>query len=243
MPAKRVQGKRVHGSKLKKGVITKLQKQVKHLVALEKGAVINTAHSIGATSIVSSGTVVYLNPVIPNTLVDEPQALGSNPTYKCFYRTYHLRMIVQQLGQITATIAQNNPSVRIIIFQDWANLKALPAVSDVLLTATIDGHYNEANSDRFKIKYDRIFNLTLGGAYPVGLAGTTFGSNGVSHAFSKNIRFAKNKRVEYVTATGGVADSSKGQLFMITINDVQSAGSNTNALKYILEGRMTIEAV
>lgn len=232
--------------KRKSGVtLKKVAKQVKHLVKLEQNALCQDQMDVASTAIVNGGTISYLVPTVPLTLVDNPAGLSTTgqTSYKCVFTKFQIYIRLTSVGQITAQVAQNNPIVRIIIFQDWANQGALPTVSQVLGAAIIEGAQAQLNNKRFTIKYDKTHQIKLGDAYPVGLAGTVFGNNGAIVEVRKTIKLARNKTIEYVAAGSAVADAQKGQLFLLMITDSLSQTSNVSATSYSAKFNLHYEAL
>lgn len=202
-------------AKGKTTTIKKLTKDVKHLKALERGAIIYDNYVSGSLVPTTAGLITYIHPALNADLVELPNAIGDDATYKMFYKRIDVRMQLQgaNLGGVSTG---DGATIRCIYYQDMANKSALAGVTDVLLTASYLSPINQKNQKRFKILSDKTYtlnsayydpNIGIGGPAPIVL-NTQF-----------HHKFNNNKQIEYVTLGGTVAACQIGQIFLLLICD------------------------
>lgn len=138
-------------------------------------------------------------------------------------------------GQAVLEAALNNPGAlndkaqlgRVILLWDMQPNGALPAVTDVLLTADSRSHLNPNNRDRFKVIWDK--QWAFGSMYV-----DTTATQAVSFAsglINAPVKYFKKLRQEVIFnagSAGTVADINSGALILLTIG-TQAAGTNTDA--------------
>ncbi|HUD44668.1 MAG TPA: hypothetical protein VMR41_03955, partial [Patescibacteria group bacterium] len=194
---------------------TKLKKEVKHLVKVNKmttnwddDATIGTA--FGPTT--STGAVKGLNMEI---------GLAVDPTDGTEAYCLDKKM------DMTLWLSNVNPTgidanVRIILFRDTANLQAEPAVTDVLQVDNIFSPYDYVNLNRFRIIYDKIHHLQPN-------VNQASGANSVCSKFIRIHKKFKDVKMSYVGNSGTVTDCQKNQLFILCITDTPgSSGVNVS---------------
>jgi len=199
-------------------------KQVKHLVALERNALAYDTVTLSAVTQSSTGTVVYLAPSLPASIVSLPQvASGDNLSYKLAYNWFDFRATFTMAGTSSETTTATTILFRYMIVQDWANKGANPAVTDILYAADINSPLNQLNKKRFTVKYDKIIRVPVD-AVLYDSSGFTRVVMGNQIHVHKRIKLSKNKAIEYIGAAGTVADAQKGQLFQVCLTDNLSSG-------------------
>lgn len=104
----------------------------------------------------------------------------------------------------------------VIIVYDRRPRGALPAVTDILDTASSQSMNKDANSGRFQIVRRWDFDL-------VGNT-TTFESNTV-HSFDQYVDLKGRKCVYEAAGTGAIGDISEGALYLVTVGN-QAAGTS-----------------
>lgn len=208
----------------KKGTTLKrVAKQVKHLVALERSAIAIENDLSALTNFATAGLVQAMFLTVGTSLKGEPQELASNTSIKCNYLDVDFRYSVFNGGILNNSTGYTtivSPVVRVIVFQDWANKQALPAVTDVLLSASVNSPYKYVNKARFQIKYDRLHTINIDNG---SVTAPGYITQGQSH--HTKIRFAKNRMIEYVGENGDVGDNQKGQVYVLWIADRINAGA------------------
>lgn len=218
---KRKQGKPTIAKK-----VATLSKQVKHLVVLEKEAMAYETDTRTAQGIAQAGAVVYLFVNVPVAMVNEPDYLATNRSIKANYLHMTYRYTISNgafngLNSSAAYSAITSPTIRVIVFQDWGNEQALPAVTDVLLTANVNAPYNKLNNKRFTIKYDKTHCINI----HQGITTTGGYITEVQHHVAR-IKFAKNRTIEYITGGNTIAAASRGQVFTLYVTDTANAGTS-----------------
>lgn len=159
------------------------------------------ASTVASTDILTAGVII---PISGNVFQgdDIGQRSGDVITPK---------MLTFRLLAQASTATFTSFSVRCIIFQDTINNGALPAVTDVLNTASPTSVYNSVNAqqNRFKICYDKVFAVV-----------------GQTSATRVNIvKFIPMKgKIHYIATTGNTAGSGKNALFALFITENSQAG-------------------
>ncbi len=106
------------------------------------------------TAMASAGAIANASLVLIPQGVTESTRVGR----KCVLRRL---MFKGQLIQPTGTnLAASGAKGRVIVYQDKQTNGATAAVTDILDTASVNSFRNLANSGRFKILYDKTFNMS-----------------------------------------------------------------------------------
>lgn len=108
---------------------------------------------------------------------------------------------------------------RIIIFSDSMNTGVLPAVTDVLLSASPTSGYNPVNllNKRFKIYVDDKLPIVTTSA---------------AGAHLKHYQFRLNKKICYLNTTFATASNGKDSFWCLTIADTVAVGATRNVLAF-----------
>jgi len=152
---------------------------------------------------------------ITNNITNSTTGLSDRVGLKIIARTLEWKF------QATINTLATSDRVRLIIFADTTNQNALPSVSDVLSTASVQSFINQPNliNGRIKILLDRTFQLNTAGnagcfatgkiklgAWPVYYAGgTNYGRNNIffleiSDTPTNLATFAFNSEVRFTDA-------------------------------------------
>ncbi len=104
------------------------------------------------------------------SLVVIPEGNGENERIgrKLNIKKIQLRGSIQIPSTTVVTTAHNR--VRIVLYQDTQTNGAAATVLGVLETATVDSFRNLANSGRFKVLYDKVFNMNFTAGNGTGMA-------------------------------------------------------------------------
>jgi len=121
---------------------------------------------------------------------------------------------IQIRGSAVAAATATTNDCALLIVYDRRPTGALPAITDILVSANSIAFNNDANSGRFKIL--RRMDFTLAG-----------NPTTMTEGFTKNLDdyIKVNLPVEYAAAgTGAIADVSLGALYIVTVGN-QAAGT------------------
>jgi len=103
---------------------------------------------------------------------------------------------------------------RVIILQDLQTNKALPAVTDVLNTATVESLFNPSNRSRFRIIIDETYSLSS-----VTAIGIAWEKNTQKTNLYKNL---KGKKITYSGTTSAITDIDAGAILFLHLSDTAS---------------------
>lgn len=133
--------------------------------------------------------------------------------------------------ETSPTTAVTSANIRMIVYIDKQTNGAAAAVTDVLTSATIGSFRNMDTVDRFKILWDKNFNLTPRTAY--------YNSTGNERHVGVGAFFWKKKRwnldlpVHYSSTTGAITELKSNNIGCIVITDLANCNMNLNTrIKY-----------
>lgn len=208
-------GKRVTGVSAGAAQWAMAPAQLKRLVAAAKETgFVDTAVS---SPMDTTGLVTLLNTVAQGTSVN--QRVGK----KILMKGLQIRGFASNGS--TATLND----VAFMIVYDKRPTGALPAVTDILVTANANSLNNDANSGRFAIikRWDNFMlgNLSLTGAVANALVeNTAIGTDCY-------VDLGKREVVYKAAATGAIADIEQGALYLVTVGST-AAGTAAAALNF-----------
>lgn len=153
------------------------------------GFTANTTGQIGLVATIAQGVSVN-------------QRIGKKAKYKS----------VQLRGQFYANAAATINDTAVLLIYDRKPQNALPAITDVLVTATPQSFMNDANSDRFRV-LRRWDNVLIGNS-------TTPATGKEAVNFDQYVPL-NGLPVEFGAAgTGAIGDISTGALYLIVVGNV-----------------------
>lgn len=103
---------------------------------------------------------------------------------------------------------------RLIVVQDMQTNKALPAVLDIMNTATVSSQFNPSNRTRFKVLLDE--NYSISSVSGIGIAWE-------KNAQKTNVyRNLQGKKITYSGTSSNITDIDAGSLLMVHLSDTAS---------------------
>jgi len=117
-----------------------------------------------------------------------------------------------------------------MIVYDREPTGALPAITDILVTATPQSFLNDVNSDRFQIV--RRFDFCLSGSGTVPVTGNEV------LAIEEYVKLQKRPIQFGAAATGAIGDISKGALYLVSVGNIV-AGTADATLNLAIRTRFT----
>lgn len=147
----------------------------------------------------TTGTVTLLNTIAQGASVN--QRVGKKVVLKS----------LQIRGQVFNNSAAVNNDVAMLIVYDRRPTGALPAITDILVTANSSAMNNDANSGRFRIL--KRFDALLQGA-PAATLGF-----GPGYSCDSFLKLRKIPTVYKAAATGAIGDIEEGALYLVTVGD------------------------
>lgn len=152
------------------------------------------ATAVSATNFNNSGQAFYLTGTAEG---DGSQDRNGDEIQAKYLR---FRMVVNK----TLTGGSNQAQVwcRFILFIDKENRQSVPAVTNILDSASVTSQYNQDNINRFRILKDELFALD-----------TYHNNRLVSYNGSLN------HRIRYLGTTASVASADEGNIFFLVLSD------------------------
>lgn len=157
----------------------------------------------------TTGSITLLTTIAQGASVN--QRIGK----KAVYKSLQIRGAVTSNGTAIANDAA------LILVLDRKPTNALPAITDVLVSANARAFNNDVNSDRFKILRRWDFQL---------LGNTTAPATGLEGFSADAFVPMKGIPIEFNAAgTGAIGDISKNALYLITVGVNAAGGTAANA--------------
>lgn len=174
----------------------------------------NLSLTIAALS--SGGTVTHI-------CEDLDQGVQDNERVGRRVRMRYYNMRARITNQLNSGLLESQPLIRVMIFRDLRTASATePLVTDVLQDASVFASLDSTNSGRFKVYFDRVFNLSKPAP-----------SNTVTTDPIK-IFFTHFKRLNYEAEFSGALGStqSKNGLYLLALTDTDTAGALDTQIRY-----------
>lgn len=217
---RRVSSKRFRLKKGTRAIAKRAERTVKTLARTREIKYYNKA--------ISSAPFAVAGVVIP--LLDVDQGDTSSTRDGAMLTARSIKMLGNFSSGASTTLAPLN--ARVIIFQDKQQVAdTAPAVTDILLTASVISNYNyPLVQKRFKIMYDRQFNMGPGSTYVPVAAGAGTGTSVVNLMSFKRWIFPTAKNILFNGVTG--TDINKNGIYILLI------GSNTD-YDYVINSQLS----
>ncbi len=158
--------------------------------------------------------------------ITESQRIGR----KCTLRSISVHGAYQ--WPTSATLAQWDNRMRVILYQDKQTNGATAAVTDILSTATLDSFRNLSNTGRFRVLLDQFWDPTVaGGAQSA--AGTP---NSIPQNKSWSFHKKLNIPLEFSGVTGAITELRSNNLGLLIIC---AAAADVPAVSYVSRVRFS----
>lgn len=136
---------------------------------------------------------------------------------KCVIKNLNFRLTLYRVLVDSVATALPHEQVRIMLVLDKQANGANPAITDILETDDMNSFNNLANKSRFRVLYDKVFNMD---ALAVGSNGTTVDQAARSRTVSC---FKKvNLPIEFSSTTGAITEIRSNNLVWVTVTDTGS---------------------
>jgi len=129
---------------------------------------------------------------------------------------------LQMRGVVQADTTSTVPSGALILVYDRKPTNALPAITDVLVSASSYAFLNDVNSDRFQIV--RRWNYAF-------IGNITTPATGQEQFLVDEFVDLKKRAIEFNAAgTGAIGDIAKGALYLISVGNTAAGTADANAV-------------
>lgn len=165
--------------------------------------------AVASYALDTTGSITLIATIAQGVSVE--QRVGKKAVYKS----------LQMRGNFNAGTAGTVSDVAALIVYDRKPTAALPAITDILVSANSRSFLNDVNSDRFQI-VRRIDHTLIGNV-------TTPATGAEAFNLDEYIDL-KKRPVEFGAAgTGAIGDISKGALYLVTVGNL-AAGTGAGSL-------------
>lgn len=156
----------------------------------------------------TTGTIALVATIPQNVSVNSRE--GIKATYKS----------IQIRGTVQADTTSVAPVGTMILVYDRKPTNALPAITDILVTASSNSFLNNVGASRFQIVRRMDFQF---------LGNTTTPSTGAESYFVDEFVDLKKRQAVFAGATGAIGDITEGALYLITVGNVAAGTADASA--------------
>lgn len=175
-------------------------------------------------AVVNSETKIYdyNAPLITNSVSSSVQCLSQIGQGTDYYQRIGLSVAPKSMYTRLRfyETSTNDGFVRVIIFRDFENRQAIPAVTDVLEIADVQSAMNHVNTTRFRVMYDKLIKIDQ--YHPIAALK-------LYHKFKTNNK-GKHTHMKYTTSGTNAASLDEGNIFMLLLSDLNTTNAPTGAI-------------